>query len=290
LGFAYIVEKKDMDARGISFEGFRQFVPNANVHLPPTLDYGGRYQFNMVDGRKVGIWFEFVEQKFTPRVVDMSDPVENFATLPLVSGEYMRAPGGHDGLIEIRQPGCEGVPLILDYRVATNPVREENRVGCPGPWVDRVIASFDASRRFFLESQPAYGHSTRVGGADLYDELLRLDTDIMGPRLAPAVISALAAMGVDFSVPESDLKDWLANPLFTPYPSLAQALLGLGVNLKAPVFVDVIAFNYENTSGVPSPRQRSDVRQDVLRAAIVEGWNVRYGEGLRPDQFGQIVI
>ena len=274
-----------MVARDISFDGFKQSVLRANVHLPATLDYGGRYTFKMIDGRGIGIWFEFVEQKLTPRVVDMSEPVEDFAALPLVSGEYLRAPGGHDGLIEIRQPGCEMAPMILDYRDAANPIRDENRAGCPAPWIDRMFASFDASRRFLSAGRISDAQAARTEASSLYDELLRLNPELIGSRLAPKLIEALAAMGIDFSVPESDLKDWLANPEFTPYPAFAQALLNLGVNLKAPVFIDVIAFNYENTPGVASPRQLSDVRRDVLKAAIVEGWNVRYGASLNPDQF-----
>jgi hypothetical protein len=42
------------------------------------------------------------------------------------------------------------------------------------------------------------------------------------------------------------------------------------------VFIDVITFDYENTPGVESPRKAEDLRRDVLAAAIVEGWNVRY--------------
>jgi hypothetical protein len=84
-------------------------------------------------------------------------------------------------------------------------------------------------------------------------------------------------MGVDFSVPEADLRDWLANPLFTPYPAISQALLLLGWRLKAPVFLDVIVSNYEHTPGVVSPRNVADVKLDVLKAAILEGSNVRYG-------------
>src|SRR6185437_3793279 len=99
-----------------------------------------------IDGREIAIWFEFVEQKYTPRVVDMSQPVADFGMLPLISGEYMRASGGHDGLIEIRQPGCEAAPMTLDYRDASNPMRDENRAGCPAPWIERMFASFDASR------------------------------------------------------------------------------------------------------------------------------------------------
>ena len=290
LGFVHIVEKSDMDARGINFDRFRDMVIRDNLHLPPSLEYGSRHTFNAPDGRRIAMWFESVGQKYTPRVVDLAEPIADFTTLPLVSGEFMRAPGGHDGLVEVRHPGCEQSPLILDFRDAANPIREENLAGCPGPWLDRVFALFDAARRFDAMERMPDAHTARADGATLYDVVLRADTERLGPQLAPAVIQALAAMGIDFSVPEIDLKDWLANPEFTPYPAIAQALLGLRRKLKAPVFIDVIAFNYENTPGVPSPRIVGDVRGDVLRAAMVEGWNVRHGAHLRIEEFEQLFL
>ena len=48
-------------------------------------------------------------------------------------------------------------------------------------------------------------------------------------------------------MPEADLKDWLANPDFTPYPGDGAGPADSWAKLKAPVFIDVIAFNYENS-------------------------------------------
>lgn len=100
-------------------------------------------------------------------------------------------------------------------------------------------------------------------------------------------IQALSAMGVDFSVPEPSLRSWLSNPEFTPYPAISQALLQLGVRLKAPVFLDVIVWNYEHTPGVSSPRSVGDVNIDVLRAAVKEGFNTRHGTQVA--DFGELV-
>jgi hypothetical protein len=36
-------------------------------------------------------------------------------------------------------------------------------------------------------------------------------------------------------------------------------------------------WNYEHTPGITSPRRAEDVNVDILRSAILEGWNVRYG-------------
>jgi hypothetical protein len=99
-------------------------------------------------------------------------------------------------------------------------------------------------------------------------------------QAAPTMLDRLAAAGVDFSVLESDITDWLNNPEFTPYPALAEALLKLldGKMLRRPVFMDVIVFNYEHSPGEPSPRRVEDVDPGVLAAAVVEGSNERYGE------------
>ena len=287
LGFAYVVEASA--AGGLTFEQWWERIKAKNTHLPARLDYGGRYTFNAPDGRKIAMWMELTGQKYTPRVVDLAEPIDSFTTLPLVSGEFMRAPGGHDGLIEIRQPGCADPAVTLDFRVATSPNRVENRAGCPGPWLDRVFASFAAARQFDALGQFSNAGSARSAGARLYDEMLRLSTDTFGPQLAPAVIEALGAMGIDFSVPENELRDWLANPEFTPYPAIAQALLGLGRRLKAPVFVDVISFNYDNTPAAASPRTVDEVSADILRTAIVQGWNVRYGANIQVADFEQLL-
>jgi hypothetical protein len=89
----------------------------------------------------------------------------------------------------------------------------------------------------------------------------------------------LKAVGIDFSVPESDLKDWLGNPDFAPYPAISQSLLTLlaGHRIKRPVFIDVIVFDYEHTHGVTSPRKVADVKPDVLRKSVLAGYNERYG-------------
>lgn len=94
------------------------------------------------------------------------------------------------------------------------------------------------------------------------------------------LLGALAAVGIDFSVAEADITDWLTNREFTPYPALAEALLTRlsGNRLRRPVFLDVIAFNYEHTPGVTSPRSVGQVRLGVLEAAVLEGANARYGE------------
>jgi hypothetical protein len=97
-----------------------------------------------------------------------------------------------------------------------------------------------------------------------------------------STLLALRKAGIDHSVPEKDLKQWLANPQSTPYPSLAEALLRLldGKRLRQPVAIDVIVYNYENTPGASSPRSVDDVDLDVLHAAVLEGFNTRHNTSM----------
>ena len=103
--------------------------------------------------------------------------------------------------------------------------------------------------------------------------------------------STLRDKGIDFSVPEADLLEWLNDPVNTPYPAISEALLQpLGdKRLRKPVFLDVIVFNYEQTpefpAGLPlSPRKLTEVFLPVLRKAVVDGYNDRYGEGVTDFQ------
>jgi hypothetical protein len=281
LGFVYAVEKSDMDARGIDFNRFRELTLARNGHLPASLDYGGTYEFHAPDDRNFSIWFKLTGDKYKARVIDLGDRLDDLATLPLVSGEFMRAPGGHDGLIEIRQPGSERTPIVLDYRETRRPHRTDDKTSHPGPWIERALALFAIAPRLEQLARPKDMHAALADAAGLYDEMLRLNTDRHGPLLAPGVILGLATIGVDFSVPQGELLEWLANPEFTPYPAIAQALFLLRRKLKQPVFLDVIAFNYEHAPGVTSPRKIGEVRTRILKKAILEGSNVRYGTNER---------
>jgi hypothetical protein len=82
---------------------------------------------------------------------------------------------------------------------------------------------------------------------------------------------------VDFSVPEANLRSWLIKPLYTPYPAISQEILLRGWRFIAPVFLDVIVWNYQQTPGITSPRNIADVRTEVLKAAVVASSNERHG-------------
>lgn len=99
------------------------------------------------------------------------------------------------------------------------------------------------------------------------------------PLSTDDTLAALRSVRIDFSVPERDLRSWLGNPEYTPYPAIANALLRLLCNspLRHEVYIDVIAYNYEHTPSTQSPRKVEDVNTTVLQAAIIEGYNNRHG-------------
>ena len=106
-------------------------------------------------------------------------------------------------------------------------------------------------------------------------------------RPAPAapptdLFEALKAINVDYSVSESDLKEWLADPIDTPYPALANGLLAIlwPRRLARPVQVDVVNGFYDLVPGTSSPRVLADIDLRDLRSAVVSASNERYGETL----------
>jgi hypothetical protein len=261
----------------LTFADFCTQITQLNGALPPSLQYNGTYEFHTPDGKHFSCWFKSTQVKYQARILDLGEanPTRDLSTLPLVSGPFMSCPGGHDGLIQILQPGC-AQPLVLDFRTLT-PSRTDNLPACPQSWIDRTLALVAIAQGFDTLALVGDLVAALADAARLYGELVAINPADNGPPLAPAVITALGLIGVDFSVPAAQLSDWLANPQFTPYPALAQALLLQGWRLAAPAYLDVISFKYESTPGVQSPRTLANVRLDVLEAAVLASSNERYG-------------
>ncbi|MEU4761885.1 BTAD domain-containing putative transcriptional regulator [Actinosynnema sp. NPDC023794] len=169
-----------------------------------------------------------------------------------------------------------GLPASIGSVLAFQ--RDEGEVpSSDPPSVERAQELFATARKLDQEGR---GEDARAAVADavrLYGELVELDPERNAPPLAPAIIEALRTAGVDFSVTQDLLLTWLANPAFTPFPAISQALLLQGWRFTDPVFLDVIVWNYEQAPGLTSPRDVADVEPEVLKRAVVDGSNSRHG-------------
>ncbi|MBS1690640.1 MAG: hypothetical protein JST91_00210 [Actinobacteria bacterium] len=196
VGFVYVAEKKEMNAIGFtSFDSFRREVLALNGGLPARLEYGGHYTFRGPDDRRFDVWFTFTEQRFQARVVDSADPIVDFANLPLVSGDFMTTPGGHDGLIHIVQPGCS-VPTKLDYRIPTGPMYDVDKKACPTPWIDRANALEEFARTHATAGWSAEAAEAMRDRIRIYDSLAKADPDAFGPDMERATAELLEMLGV----------------------------------------------------------------------------------------------
>ena len=108
-------------------------------------------------------------------------------------------------------------------------------------------------------------------------------SEVVTPPLSDqdTLIRTLAAAGVDTSLPggNTELATYLANSEYTPYPAVASALLdAIGTQqLRRPVAIDAIIWDYEVLAGSPPPNRADLVDADVLKKAVVEEYASRYG-------------
>ncbi|MFF3556119.1 BTAD domain-containing putative transcriptional regulator [Streptomyces tsukubensis] len=164
--------------------------------------------------------------------------------------------------------------------------RDEND-GPQAPSFELARELFAAAEAFDQEGKAREARATVVDAVRLWGELIGLDPDRNAPLLAPAVLRALGRAGVDFSVLRPALLSWLGNPVYTPYPAISQVILLQGWRFTAPVFLDVVVWNYEHTPGATSPRDVADVHTDVLKAAVLE--NTRTRHGTQVTEFDQLL-
>ncbi len=278
-GVAYAMEKGAMD-----FPTFERLTRERNAGLPAQFGYGNRHDFVTADDRRFHFRVSLDDQKFAPRVTmdGEPNPVQSFTSLPLIDGPFLKALGdGHNGLIEVRHPRCDH-PLVLDYGDPVRPVRRDNKAACPTPWVERAAALSALADRLNAAGKTPAARAAMIDAAQMYEGFPEEDPGTMAGAFAAAMIPALDGVGIDFSVTREELLDFLGNPVFTPYPTLAAALLQLlsPRPLAKPVFIDVIRGFYEDILGAPSPRSLAEVRQTTLKAAVLAGSNERYGENV----------
>ncbi|MEO8410548.1 MAG: hypothetical protein ABI478_08240, partial [Propionivibrio sp.] len=95
---------------------------------------------------------------------------------------------------------------------------------------------------------------------------------------AKTMLLALKKAGIDHSIPEPAVLEWLDNRKSKSYFALSEALLKLiePGHLKRLVYLDLIAYNYLHTPGTSAPQQSSEVDVVVLKQAILGAYNSRY--------------
>lgn len=129
----------------------------------------------------------------------------------------------------------------------------------------------------FHNIQASSGESGSIGASNQPGTVL---TPAAIPSLGTDdILVRLKAMNISYSVQEADLREWLANPDYTPYPAIAWGLIDLlqGKRLMNAVDLDVIVFNYERVSGTNTPRKIEDIDQATMIGAVLKGFNSRYG-------------
>jgi hypothetical protein len=217
---------------------------------------------------------------------------------------------GRNAVSDASCPGVEPSEVPLDTFFVPEQGSIALRAGDPAVCRNTPVDGFDLTFQGRLdptgcalgafESAPAAKLARRTDRrevhADLTDDFTEGDgyrsppplTGSPSPGPAPGsspadTLTALRRLGVDFSVPEPDLREWLTNSQFTPYPSITPVLLNLlrPNGLRGLVYLDVIVWNYEHAPDARSPREVSDVNLDLLKAAIVEGFNTRHGTTAR---------
>jgi len=84
------------------------------------------------------------------------------------------------------------------------------------PSIEQAQALFATAQKFDQEGRTKEAQAATVEAVQLYGQLIKLNPDQNGRPLAPAIIQALRRVGIDFSVAETALRAWLANPTDTP--------------------------------------------------------------------------
>jgi hypothetical protein len=210
-----------------------------------------------------------VMARISTQLWDWSEPIKIFDPIcenAYGAGKYMHFPG--------QDTIHRDVPPLPPFEPGSTTSRED-RPGCAyGAFILNRFTTWDEATRV-LETY--YLLST---GRPYQVQLMHTQLRFLDEPSAPSdTLFALGTAGIDFSVPEADLRQWLSSN-FTSYPALAEALLNLleGKRLRQPVYLDVIVWNYEHAPGASSPRDVAEVDLSRLKAAVVEGYNTRYGE------------
>lgn len=183
LAILYAMEADTMD-----FSQFVDLTVEGNINLPKQIAYGSNLDFHSPDGKHFKVWFLLTTQKYTERVSEASNPFADLDVLPLVSGDYMNAPGGHDGVIKIHHPGCENFPLVLDFHDSSNPIYRDNIGECPQPWLERADALAALAGQLAKSGDSAGATAALIDRVEILARLSQIDSVKYGPLLGAALI------------------------------------------------------------------------------------------------------
>jgi hypothetical protein len=188
LGLLYAMEASQEGV--LSFEEFKNLTLARNTALPLTLNIAGTYDFHSAENKHFRFFYRQINtSKYAPQVFLLSEenPITDFTSLPLIEGPYLKAPSDHDGYIEIRYPGCETTPLVLDFSNPENPDRRDNIRDCPDPWLDRAQALLDFAQKLSEAGKHKEEIAALRDRVKIYQMLAEIDPIEYGPDLASAL-------------------------------------------------------------------------------------------------------
>ncbi|MCX4806937.1 hypothetical protein OG594_35855 [Streptomyces sp. NBC_01214] len=200
LGMLYAIEADHIS----SFSEFAKIAKlEGNKPLPELLHYGGTYEFHTPDepdavgGHVFTCKLSTDGAKRATRILAVDgQAIADPGSLPLVEGPYLnslRRPdgqGGHDGLLEIRYPGC-AVPLVLDFREAGDPIRRDNAGSCPQPQLGRAQALVEVAQQLTRTHRVRLAAEAMTQRVEVYERLSEADPDKFRPALAEALYDVL---------------------------------------------------------------------------------------------------
>ena len=155
LGLIHAVEATATDdaTDAAQFDAFERATLDLNPDLRSPLHIAVTYEFHTADGHHITFSIEPTSNRYRSRIhtYDNTPQPVDLGKLPLADGQtlnpppdpratpYLQTPGGHDGYVEIRHPGCSS-PLVLNHRDPQHPTRIDNTAMCPGFVIDLAAA------------------------------------------------------------------------------------------------------------------------------------------------------
>jgi len=179
-------------------------------------------------------------------------------------------------------PDPEDTPQVMalaDGHVHTILAIDPDAIGCEGRNDPSVVACVNNGGNFSGSATGPDCHwivsaqAVSCGGGGLGTMSVPLSAH------SSDVLISLRQAGVDYSVSETQIRDWLGNRA-TPYPAVADALLKLlkAKPLRKPVYLDVVVWNYTHANGGSGDDAiTSGINVDTLKKAVMAANHSRYG-------------